>query len=86
MTSALFTPIALRGLTLPNRVVVSPMCQYASDDGSATDWHLQHLGSFSLGAAGLVMTRDDQRQPAPAASPINAPACGRTRTKPRSSA
>jgi 2,4-dienoyl-CoA reductase-like NADH-dependent reductase (Old Yellow Enzyme family) len=55
MTSALFSPITLRGLTLPNRIVVSPMCQYASDNGSATDWHLMHLGSFALGAAGLVM-------------------------------
>jgi 2,4-dienoyl-CoA reductase-like NADH-dependent reductase (Old Yellow Enzyme family) len=56
MTSALFSPIKLRALTLPNRIVVSPMCQYASDEGSATDWHLMHLGSMSLGAAGLVMT------------------------------
>jgi 2,4-dienoyl-CoA reductase-like NADH-dependent reductase (Old Yellow Enzyme family) len=56
MTSALFSPIKLRELTLPNRIVVSPMCQYASNEGSATDWHLMHLGSFSLGAAGLVMT------------------------------
>jgi len=56
MTSALFSPIAMRGLTLPNRIVVSPMCQYNSNDGSANDWHLMHLGSFSLGAAGLVMT------------------------------
>jgi 2,4-dienoyl-CoA reductase-like NADH-dependent reductase (Old Yellow Enzyme family) len=55
MPSALFSPITLRGLTLPNRVVVSPMCQYASNDGSATDWHLMHLGNFSLGAAGLVI-------------------------------
>src|SRR5271157_216286 len=55
MASALFSPIELRGLTLPNRVVVSPMCQYNSDEGSANDWHLMHLGSFSLGAAGLVM-------------------------------
>ena len=54
--SALFSPITLRGLTLPNRVVVSPMCQYNSTDGSACDWHLMHLGSFSLGAAALVMT------------------------------
>jgi 2,4-dienoyl-CoA reductase-like NADH-dependent reductase (Old Yellow Enzyme family) len=45
----------MRGLTLPNRVVVSPMCQYNSDNGSANDWHLMHLGSFSLGCAGLVM-------------------------------
>ena len=56
MTSALFSPITLRGLTLANRIVVSPMCQYNSDNGSANDWHLMHLGSFSLGAAGLVMT------------------------------
>src|SRR3972149_6782383 len=56
MTSALFSPFKLRALTLPNRIVVSPMCQYASDEGSDTDWHLMHLGNFSLGAAGLVMT------------------------------
>jgi 2,4-dienoyl-CoA reductase-like NADH-dependent reductase (Old Yellow Enzyme family) len=56
MASALFSPITMRGLTLPNRIVVSPMCQYNSIDGSANDWHLMHLGSFSLGAAGLVMT------------------------------
>ena len=55
MTSALFSPITMRGLTLPNRIVVSPMCQYQSEDGSATDWHLMHLGSLSLGAAGLVI-------------------------------
>ena len=52
MTNALFSPITMRGLTLPNRIVVSPMCQYTSDDGSANDWHLMHLGSFSLGAPG----------------------------------
>jgi 2,4-dienoyl-CoA reductase-like NADH-dependent reductase (Old Yellow Enzyme family) len=56
MASVLFSPITLRGLTLPNRVVVSPMCQYNSTDGSANDWHLMHLGQFSLGCAGLVMT------------------------------
>ncbi len=55
MASVLFSPITLRGLTLANRVVVSPMCQYNSDNGSANDWHLMHLGSFSLGCAGLVM-------------------------------
>jgi 2,4-dienoyl-CoA reductase-like NADH-dependent reductase (Old Yellow Enzyme family) len=55
MASVLFSPITLRGLTLPNRVVVSPMCQYNSNDGSANDWHLMHLGNMSLGAAGLVM-------------------------------
>jgi 2,4-dienoyl-CoA reductase-like NADH-dependent reductase (Old Yellow Enzyme family) len=55
MSSALFTPITLRSLTLANRIVVSPMCQYASVDGSANDWHLMHLGSLSMGAAGLAM-------------------------------
>src|SRR5262249_46058950 len=55
MASVLFSPITMRGLTLPNRVVVSPMCQYNSNDGSANDWHLMHLGNMSLGAAGLVM-------------------------------
>ena len=55
MASVLFSPITLRGLTLPNRVVVSPMCQYNSDNGSANDWHLMHLGNLSLGCAGLVM-------------------------------
>ena len=55
MTSALFSPITLRGLTLNNRIAVSPMCQYASNDGSCTDWHLMHLGNLSMGAAGLVM-------------------------------
>jgi 2,4-dienoyl-CoA reductase-like NADH-dependent reductase (Old Yellow Enzyme family) len=56
MTSALFSPFSLRSLTLPNRIVVSPMCQYASENGSANDWHLMHLGQFAMGAAGLVIT------------------------------
>jgi len=56
MASALFSPIELRGLRLPNRIVVSPMCQYMSVDGSAGDWHLMHLGQFAMGAAGLVIT------------------------------
>lgn len=56
MSSKLFSPLALRGLTLANRIVVSPMGQYNSRDGSATDWHLMHLGQFSIGGFGLVMT------------------------------
>jgi len=56
MASALFAPITLRSLTLKNRIVVSPMCQYNSDNGTANDWHLMHLGQFSLGAGALVMT------------------------------
>jgi 2,4-dienoyl-CoA reductase-like NADH-dependent reductase (Old Yellow Enzyme family) len=55
MQSLLFTPLALRGLTLANRIVISPMCQYSAEDGSATDWHLLHLGSLSVSGAGLLM-------------------------------
>jgi 2,4-dienoyl-CoA reductase-like NADH-dependent reductase (Old Yellow Enzyme family) len=56
MASTLFTPFPLRDLKLPNRIVVSPMCQYMSENGSAGDWHLMHLGQFAMGAAGLVIT------------------------------
>lgn len=52
----LFSPYTMRGLTLPNRVVVSPMCEYSSEDGFANDWHYVHLGSRAVGGAGLVMT------------------------------
>lgn len=55
MTSRLFSPITLRGLTLPNRIVVSPMCQYSAVDGTVGDWHIMHLGQFAVGGAGLVM-------------------------------
>jgi len=55
MPSQLFTPFALRNLNLPNRIVISPMCQYSADDGSATDWHMQHLGSLAISGAGLLM-------------------------------
>lgn len=54
MTIPLFTPLTLRGLTLPNRIGVSPMCMYAAVDGFATDFHLVHLGRFALGGAGMV--------------------------------
>jgi len=55
MPSQLFTPISLRKLTLPNRIVVSPMCQYSAIDGNASDWHKIHLGHLALGGAGLLM-------------------------------
>jgi NADPH2 dehydrogenase len=55
MTSALFSPIKLAGLELPNRIVVSPMCQYSADDGSATDWHMMHLGMLANSGAALVV-------------------------------
>jgi 2,4-dienoyl-CoA reductase-like NADH-dependent reductase (Old Yellow Enzyme family) len=53
--SALFTPLTIREVTLRNRIAVSPMCQYSSDDGFANDWHLVHLGSRAAGGAGLVV-------------------------------
>ena len=51
----LFDPITLRGLTIKNRVWVSPMCQYSAIDGVVGDWHMAHLGAFATGEAGLVM-------------------------------
>jgi 2,4-dienoyl-CoA reductase-like NADH-dependent reductase (Old Yellow Enzyme family) len=51
---SLFQPFAIRGVTLKNRIVVSPMCQYSSVDGLADDWHLVHLGSRAVGGAGLL--------------------------------
>jgi 2,4-dienoyl-CoA reductase-like NADH-dependent reductase (Old Yellow Enzyme family) len=52
----LFDQLPLRGVTLPNRLVVSPMCQYSCRDGLANEWHLVHLGSRAVGGAGLVFT------------------------------
>jgi 2,4-dienoyl-CoA reductase-like NADH-dependent reductase (Old Yellow Enzyme family) len=54
MTSPLFQPITLDGLTLPNRIAVAPMCQYSADDGSATDWHVQQWMSYAMSGAGMV--------------------------------
>lgn len=54
MTSPLFQPIKFRQLRLPNRIMVSPMCQYSATDGNASDWHLIHLGQLALGGAGLL--------------------------------
>jgi 2,4-dienoyl-CoA reductase-like NADH-dependent reductase (Old Yellow Enzyme family) len=52
----LFEPLAIRDVTFPNRVFVSPMCEYSSADGFANDWHFVHLGSRAVGGAGLVLT------------------------------
>ena len=53
---ALFQPMTMRGVTLPNRIVVSPMCQYSGHDGLGGDWHIQNLGAKAMGGAGLVFT------------------------------
>src|SRR5262250_1522803 len=52
----MFQPFRLRSLALENRVVVSPMCQYSSQDGMPNDWHLVHYGSRAIGGAGLMFT------------------------------
>ncbi|QDK81739.1 NADPH dehydrogenase NamA [Spirosoma sp. KCTC 42546] len=54
--SALFSPLSIRSIQLKNRIVVSPMCQYSSEDGFSNDWHLVHLGSRAVGGAGLIFT------------------------------
>src|SRR5690606_37203041 len=51
----LLSPLTIRGVTLRNRIAMSPMCQYSSTDGLADDWHLVHLGSRASGGASLVM-------------------------------
>ena len=51
----LFQPLTIKSVTLRNRIGVSPMCEYSSEDGVATDWHLVHLGSRAVGGAGLVI-------------------------------
>ena len=76
--SALFSPFTLRGLTLPNRIVVSPMCQYSAVDGAATDWHLIHLGSLALSGAGMLMHRGHRGRARRAASRRAASACRTT--------
>ena len=53
--SRLFEPLALGGLTLPNRIMIAPMCQYSAEDGQAGDWHAIHLGHLALSGAGLMI-------------------------------
>ncbi len=81
--STLFTPWSIGPLTLSNRIVIAPMCQYSADgDGSATDWHLMHLGSMALSGAGLLIV---EATAVSAEGRITAPTwgCTATRTKRR---
>ena len=55
MSAQLFKPLLLNGVEIPNRVAVSPMCQYMANEGSASDWHLMHYGQMSMGAGGLLL-------------------------------
>jgi 2,4-dienoyl-CoA reductase-like NADH-dependent reductase (Old Yellow Enzyme family) len=69
--SRLFSPLKLRDLTFKNRVFVSPMCQYSSDNGLPTDWHLVHLGSRAIGGAALVMVEASAVTPQGRISPFD---------------
>jgi len=66
---SLFTPLKVRDITLRSRIAVSPMCQYSSEDGFASDWHLVHLGSRAVGGAALVMTEAAAVEPRGRISP-----------------
>ncbi|HET7068138.1 MAG TPA: NADH:flavin oxidoreductase/NADH oxidase [Nocardioides sp.] len=70
--SLLFSPLTLRGTTFRNRVWVSPMCQYSSEEGRPTDWHLVHLGALAQGGTGLVMTEATAVTPEGRISPEDA--------------
>ena len=68
----LFQPLTIRSVTLRNRIGVSPMCQYSSEDGVATDWHFVHLGSRAVGGAGLVIAEATAVSPEGRISPGDA--------------
>src|SRR5512134_1935943 len=68
----LLDPLTLRGVTMRNRIGVSPMCQYSSEDGKATDWHLVHLGSRAVGGAGLIICEATAVEPRGRISPGDA--------------
>src|SRR4051812_49366900 len=70
--SILFSPLQLRSLTLPNRILVSPMCQYSSEDGMPNEWHFVHLGSRAVGGAALVCVEASGVTPAGRITPWDA--------------
>ena len=67
--SKLFSPFTMRGLNFDNRVVLSPMCQYAARDGNAGEWHATHLGTYALSNLGLVITEATGVEPEGRISP-----------------
>ncbi len=69
MASRLFTPARMRDLELSNRVVISPMCQYAAENGTASDWHIMHLGQYAVSGAGLVIAEATAVEPEGRISP-----------------
>jgi 2,4-dienoyl-CoA reductase-like NADH-dependent reductase (Old Yellow Enzyme family) len=67
--SVLFSPISFGSLRLQNRIIVAPMCQYSAHDGSATDWHMMHLGSLAMSGAGLLIIEATAVEPRGRISP-----------------
>src|SRR5512134_815802 len=63
MDAMLFSPLQIRGVTLRNRIVLSPMLQYSAVGGYANDWHLMHYGKFAAGGAGLVFVESTKVDP-----------------------
>src|ERR1700744_2620485 len=68
-SASLFAPLELGNIMLPNRIVVSPMCQYSAENGYANDWHLVHLGSRAVGGAALIITEANSVSPEGRISP-----------------
>ena len=79
MASHLFSPMTLRGVTLPNRIAVAPMCQYSAEGGVPNDWHLVHLGSFAQSGPGLIIAEatgvEPQGRITPACTGLYSDAC-----------
>lgn len=71
LVMTVFSSFKIRGITLKNRIVVSPMCMYSSEDGFANDWHLVHLGSRAVGGAGLIFTEATAVEPRGRISPLD---------------
>lgn len=69
--STLFSPISLGRLTLQNRIVIAPMCQYSAENGAATDWHRIHLGHLALSGAGLLIIEATAVEPEGRISPVD---------------
>lgn len=69
MPSKLFSPLAIKSLSLKNRIVISPMCQYSSEDGFANNWHLVHLGSRAVGGAAVIIQEASAVSPEARISP-----------------
>jgi 2,4-dienoyl-CoA reductase-like NADH-dependent reductase (Old Yellow Enzyme family) len=79
--SVLFSPITLRGLTLSNRIIVSPMCQYVADNGKANTWHLVHLGGLAHSGAGMLCIEATAVEPNGRITPVSEGRHGPTRLR-----